>query len=174
MKGFEAFAAAVDYLNEAVGRIVAWLLLPMAATGFGVAALRYVAGVGYPWLSESFVWLNGAIVMVASAWVLKRGGHVRVDLLYRWLGPAGRAWIDLIGVWLFLMPMVLVLAHLSWPIVRRSWLLVEASPTPDGLPVLYLLKTTMLVFCALVALQGLAMTVRCLATIRRRGDGEGP
>ncbi|MEK7820804.1 MAG: TRAP transporter small permease subunit [Pseudomonadota bacterium] len=168
MTALAAFARAVDALNDHLGRITAWLLAPMALVAFSVVVLRYAFEVGYPWLSETFVWLNGAIVMLSAAYVLKEDKHVRVDLFYRTLGPRGRAWIDLVGVWLLLMPMVGTLAWLSWPIVQRSWRIAERSPTPDGLTFLYLVKATVIAFCVLTALQGLAISIRCLMTLSGR------
>jgi len=160
-----SFARAIDAVDEALGRLTAWLLTPMALVAFSVVVLRYVFEIGFPWLSETFIWLNGAIVMLSASYVLKEDKHVRVDLFYRTLGPRGRAWIDLVGVWLFLMPMVGTLAWLSWPIVQRSWRMGERSATPDGLQFMYLVKATVIAFCVLVALRGISMSIRSLAAL---------
>lgn len=168
MTALAALARAVDALNDALGRLIAWLLAPMALIAFSVVVLRYAFEIGFPWLSEAFVWLNGAIVMLSAAYVLKEDKHVRVDLFYRTLGPRGRAWIDLVGVWLLLMPTVGTLAWLSWPIVQRSWRMAERSATPDGLTFMYLVKATVIAFCVLTALQGLAISIRCLMTLNGR------
>lgn len=172
MTALAAFARTVDVLNDVLGRLTAWLLVPMALIAFSVVVLRYVLEIGYPWLSEAFTWMNGAIVMLSAAYVLKEDKHVRVDLFYRNLNSRGRAWIDLIGVWFLLMPMVGALAWLSWPIVQRSWRMAERSPTPDGLTFMYLVKATVIVFCALTALQGLAISIRCLMTFIGPNDKE--
>ncbi len=166
MTMLRVLARGIDVLNDGLGRLAAWLLVPMALTAFAVVIMRYALEIGFPWLSEVFVWLNGAIVMVSAAYVLKEDKHVRVDLFYRNLGRRGRAWVDLIGVWFLLMPMVGTLAWLSWPIVQRSWRMGEGSATPDGLTFMYLIKATVIVFCVLTALQGLAISVRCLWTLR--------
>lgn len=159
-------ADVIDRLNQIIGRACAWLLLPMVVLAFGVVALRYVANVGYPWLSEAFVWLNGAIVLLASADVLRADQHVRVDLFFKRFSPRGQAVVDFFGVWLLLMPMVGVVGYLSWPMARFSAGILEHSPTPDGLPVLWVLKLLIPVFCALIALQGLAISVRAWRTLR--------
>lgn len=161
---------AVDRLNGLIGSAAAWLLLPVVFLAFSVVALRYVANIGYPWFSESYTWLNGAIVMLAAAYVLREEGHVRVDLFYRRLSSRGKAWVDLLGVWTLLLPMVGSTVYLSLPIVERSWRMREASPTPDGLGFLFLLKASVLVFCALLLLQGLAMSSRALLTLLGREE----
>jgi len=164
----------IDSLNRAIGRVCSWLLLPMVVAAFAVVALRYVGRVGYPWLSEAFVWLNGAIVLLAAADVLRTDQHVRVDLFYKRLSPRARAAVDFFGVWLLLMPMVGVIGYLSWPIVRFSVAVFERSPTPDGLPLLWLLKLFVLAFCALVALQGLALSLRAWRTLRGAAPEAAP
>jgi TRAP-type mannitol/chloroaromatic compound transport system permease small subunit len=168
-----AIVRTIDAINLAIGRIVAWLLIPVVLLGFSVVILRYAFGLGFAWLSESFIWLHGAIVMLAAAYVLKEGGHVRVDLVYKKLSRRGRALVDVIGTWALLMPMVGVIYFMSMPIVQRSWRIGERSPTPDGLPVMYLLKSMLLVFCVLVALQGLAVSIRALLVLAGREDLAG-
>lgn len=156
----------IDRLNEFIGRACAWLLLPMVALAFSVVALRYVANVGYPWLSEAFVWLNGGIMLLASADVLRTDQHVRVDLFFKRLSPQGRAAVNFFGVWLLLMPMVGVIGYLAWPGARFSAGILERSPTPDGLPLLWVMKLLVVAFCALVALQGVGLSARAWRTLR--------
>lgn len=156
----------IDRLNEFIGRVCAWLLLPMVALAFCVVGLRYVANVGYPWLSEAFVWLNGAIVLLAAADVLRADQHVRVDLFFRRFSARGQAAVNFFGVWLLLMPMVGVVGWFAWPIARFSVGIMERSPTPDGLPLLWVLKLLIPVFCVLIALQGLALSIRAWRTLR--------
>ncbi len=108
--------------------------------------------------------------MAAAAWVLREGGHVRVDLFYRRWSTKTRAWADLIGVFVFLVPMLTVILYVSWPLLARSWRIAEKSATSDGLTHLYLLKSMVAVFCVLLILQGLAMAARCVLTLAGR-DG---
>ena len=162
------FADLVDRCNDWLGRTVAWAMLPVVLVAFSVVFLRYVLGMGYPWLQEVYIWLHGAAFMAASAWVLKEGGHVRVDLFYKRMGLRVRAWIELAGVFLFLMPMTLLMAWWAWPAVQRSLRLMERSPTADGLQFLYVLKAFVLVFCVTVTLQGLAMAARAVLVLAGR------
>lgn len=158
-------AALIDWFMEALGEALKWALPVIVLLAAAVAALRYAFAMGYPWLSESFIWLNGALVFLGAASILARDEHVRVDLLFRKLGPRGRAWVNLLGVLAFLWPLAAVLAVKAWPALLRSWKLREASPSIDGLPFLYLMKTAVVVFCALIAIQGLAILLKSLHMI---------
>jgi TRAP-type mannitol/chloroaromatic compound transport system permease small subunit len=98
--------------------------------------------------------------MLAAAWTLQTGGHVRVDIFYSRATARARAAIDLLGAVVFLLPFAAVLFALTLPYVERSWRIFEASPQPSGLPFVYLLKTVILVFAALIGLQGVAQALR--------------
>jgi TRAP-type mannitol/chloroaromatic compound transport system permease small subunit len=54
---------------------------------------------------------------------------------------------------------------LTLPYVERSWLTLEGSPQPSGLPFVYLLKTIILVFAALIGLQGVAQAIHAALTL---------
>lgn len=166
----DSTTSGIDSLVSAIGRACSWLLLPMVLLAFSVVALRYVFGVGFPWLSEAFIWLNGAIVLLASADVLRMDGHVRVDLVYRRMSPRQRAMVDLGGTWLLLMPMVVAIGYLAWPIAFGSLMMLERSPTPDGLPFLYVIKMLVVAFCVLLALQGIANSLRAWRVLRPTAD----
>jgi TRAP-type mannitol/chloroaromatic compound transport system permease small subunit len=170
MRGLVFFVKMTDRFSGWIGHAAAWLMIPVVLVAFGVVLMRYLFSVGYPWIQEVYIWLHGMAFMLATAWVLRDEGHVRVDLFYKRFSPRARAWADFAGVWLFLMPMMFVVISMSWPIVLRSWRMLERSPTADGLPFLYLLKSMVLVFCVLITLQGLALAGRSLLVILGRED----
>ncbi|UTW11288.1 TRAP transporter small permease subunit [Marinobacterium rhizophilum] len=159
-------ADTIDDLNRLIGSLLKWGLLLVVLLTAATAILRYAFNTGYPWLSEIGVWLNAMVFTLGAGWVLLEGGHVRVDLFYGRLGERGRAWVNLIGTLSLLYPMLLVLALKSWPSIQRSWLQLEHSPTIDGLPFMYLLKSCILGFCLLLALQGLSLMCRSLLVLQ--------
>ena len=77
---------------------------------------------------------------------------------------------DLVGVVLFLIPYCVVAWIYAFPYVRRSWALMEPSANPGGMPGLFILKTFILVFIALVGLQGIAMGCRSILVLAGRED----
>lgn len=161
-------ASLIDRLNDAVGRGVAWLVLAMALVTFAVAILRYVFSFGLVWLQESYVWMHGIVFMAGAGYALLTDAHVRVDILYRPFGDRYKAWVDLVGGLVLLLPMVAVTAWSSLPYVEASWQRLEASREAGGLPGLFLLKSFLIVFCVLVALQGLSLCLRSLVALRQR------
>jgi TRAP-type mannitol/chloroaromatic compound transport system permease small subunit len=162
----QAFANCIDRLNAAIGRGAAWLCLFVVVVQFAVVVLRYVFGLGSARLSESIVYAHAGLFMLAAAWTLRTGGHVRVDVFYAEAPPRRRALIDLCGSLLLLLPFMAVLAWFAVPYVARSWAILEMSRETSGLPVVFLLKTLIPVFALLMALQGVSQAIKAWNVLR--------
>ncbi|MBV8752827.1 MAG: TRAP transporter small permease subunit [Hyphomicrobiales bacterium] len=163
-------ADRIDRLSAAIGHTVAWCLLFMVLAEFALVLMRYVLGVGSIWLQESIIYAHAALFMLAAAWTLAADAHVRVDIFYADAAPRTKAIVDLFGALLLLLPFALALMFLSFPYVARSWAILEGSRETSGLPAVFLLKTLIPLFAALLALQGLAQALRAalvLAGIER-------
>ena len=142
---------------------MAWLALVIVLLQFALVVARYVFGFGSIWLTETVVYANAALFLLAAAWTLRAGGHVRVDVFYAQASARRRALIDLAGSIVLLLPFALVLLWLSAPYAARSWAILERSQESSGLPLVFLLKTLIPVFAALMALQGVAQAIRALS-----------
>ena len=163
---FTALADRIDRLNTAIGRAASWCALAIVLIGFAVVLMRYVLGLGSIWLQESILYAHAALFLLAAAWTLKEGGHVRVDVFYADASPRAKAWIDLIGALLLLLPFCIAVIYFSAPYVERSWAILERSRETSGLPLVFALKTLIPLFALLLALQGVAQMVRAAAVLR--------
>lgn len=157
---------AIDVLTDLTGRAAAWLVVPMVLVAFTVVVLRYVVGIGFVWMQESYVWLHSTIFMVAAAYNLLHEAHVRVDVFRRRMRAHTQALIDLIGCFVLLAPVVAVVWWFSFNFVARSWRAGEISSMPGGMYGVYMHKSVILVFCVLVAVQGIALAIRSWLTLR--------
>ena len=158
-------ADRISQFSTAVGRAVAWLVLVVVLVQFLVVLLRYFFGVGSPWLQESIVYAHALAFLFAAAWVLRTGGHVRVDVFYREMRPRSRAWVDLLGAVFLLLPMATLILWVSLAYVGRAWAIFERSQETSGLPAVFLLKTAIPVFAALLIIQGVAEILRAAASL---------
>jgi TRAP-type mannitol/chloroaromatic compound transport system permease small subunit len=173
-------ARAIDRLNETVGVTVAWLALFLVLVEFTVVLMRYVFGLGSVKMQESIVYMHAIIFMVAGGYTLLHDGHVRCDIFYAAASPRRRAVIDLIGVAVFLLPTCVLIAWAAWPYVAQAWAVREGSPEGSlGIPGVFLLKSVILVFAALVTLQGVALALHSALRLvgfeaagRAAADGE--
>jgi TRAP-type mannitol/chloroaromatic compound transport system permease small subunit len=151
-----------DSVTLATGRVVAWLTLVLVVVTCTVVVMRYGFSTGSIALQESMTYLHAMLFMLGFAWTLRQGGHVRVDVFYRRAAPKVRAWIDVAGGVLFLLPLCVLIFWLSWDYVMNSWAIREKSAEGTGLPWVYLLKTLILIMPATLLLQGIAETLRNL------------
>jgi TRAP-type mannitol/chloroaromatic compound transport system permease small subunit len=158
-------ADTIDRLNSTIGRAAAWLCLAVVVIQFAVVVLRYVFGMGSIWLQESILYSHAALFLLAAAWTLKNDGHVRVDIFYSTASPRTKAKVDLVGALLLLIPFASAILYFSWPYVARSWSILESSREASGLPFVFLLKTLIPVFAAMLILQGIAQAIRASSVI---------
>lgn len=160
----------LDRISIVVGRLAAWLTLLMVIITFVVVVMRYVFDAGAVWLQESIIWMHAVVFMVGAAFTLQQEEHVRVDIFYRDMSARRRAWVDLLGVVVFLLPVSLFLAWKAWDFVAVSWQLREESREPGGMPYPFipLLKSVLLLAPMLLALQGISMLHKAVAVLRSR------
>ena len=170
MELIAGFVRGVDRVNEIVGRVVAWLTLLMVLTTFFVAAMRYGFSWGRVWIQESYVWMHGIVFMLGAGYTLLHDGHVRVDIFYRPASVRFKAWVDLFGSLVLLLPVIVMVFWVSWPYVVESWVKVEGSREAGGLEGLYFLKSVILAFCVLTGAQGLALAGRSLLILGGHPD----
>jgi len=158
-------AATIDWLNTKIGGAAAWLCLAVVAIQFAVVVLRYLFGIGSIWLQESIVYSHAAMFLLVAAWTLKNEGHVRVDIFYASASPRRKALVDLCGALVLLIPFAAAILYFSWPYVARSWAIMEGSREASGLPLVFVLKTLIPVFAAMLILQGIAQAIRAVAVL---------
>ena len=167
-------ADRIDRLNTRIGRAAAWLVLAIVLVQFALVVARYAFDLGSIWLTEGVVYGHATLIMLAAAWTLSVGGHVRVDVFYAQASRRTRAVVDLAGSLLLLLPFMLMLLWLSVPYAARSWAILERSQESSGLPLVFVLKTLVPLFAILMALQGVAQAIRAAAALsQRNAQGRG-
>ena len=170
MTAWMKLARSIDRLSAGVGQLVGWLLLVMVGIGAYNALVRYLGRwLGGNLSSNAYIelqwYLFSLVFLLGASYTLERGAHVRVDLVYGRLSQRGKAWIDLVGTLLLLLPFSVFGLWVSWPSVRNSWAVREVSPDPGGLA-RYPIKTAILVAFALLILQGISVAIRQVAILR--------
>lgn len=177
MQRWLPIARRLDRFAEHTGRIVYWLTLAMVLIGSYNAIARYTdryTGLGLSsnmWLELQW-YLFSLVFLLGAAYGLKRDVHVRVDVLYERLSRRGRAWVNLLGTALFLLPFSVLMVVTSWPMVRSSWAVWEQSGDPGGLP-RYPIKTIIPIAFALLIVQGVSLAIKQVAVLQDYENDEG-
>lgn len=165
------FVRAVDRLNRFVGQAAAWIGLAMAIVGAGNAIARFLEPhVGRRLSSVAFDELQwycfSVLFLLAAPWALAENAHVRVDVLYGRLGERGKAWTDVLGGLILLLPFCVFGVLVGVPAAAEAIRIREVSPDPGGL-VRWPIKLVMPAAFALLFLQGTANTLRAIGVLRR-------
>ena len=157
MNLIKIFCSGIDCLNEWVGRGVAWVTTGLVLVVFVDVVMRYLFNTSYVFTQELEWQIFSFIFLMGAGYTLLHDGHVRVDIIYQRLGYKGRAWINLLGVFLFMLPGCLMVIITSWKFTYNSWAILEGSPDPGGIPYRFLIKGTITVGFILLSLQGLSL-----------------
>ena len=157
--------SGLETLSGVIGRSVSWLTLAMVFVTVIVVVLRYGFSEGSIVLQESITYMHACVFLLAAAYTLKRDAHVRVDIFYRSFSSHQKAWVNAIGGVLFLLPLCGFIVFVSWNFASNSWSILEGSPHADGIPATFLLKSLIPLMGILLALQGIAETLKSLMVL---------
>jgi TRAP-type mannitol/chloroaromatic compound transport system permease small subunit len=152
------------------GKCAAWLSVAMVLLTFVIVILRYGFNLGWIWLQESLTYLHVTVFAVVTAWALQDDAHVRVDIFYTRMSPRKRALVDFAGTLLFLAPFCMFVLVTAWPYVATSWKLLEGSREAGGLPLVFLLKSLIIVMPALLLAQSMVSLADTWQVLRAGDD----
>lgn len=158
------FCYQIDRLSTGLGRLSGWLTTLMVLVMSAIVTLRYGFNVGWIWLQESVIYLHAAVIMLSIGFTLLHNEHVRVDVFYRGMSAAQKAKVDLFGHCAFLLPTNLFILFMSYDYVARSWSIFESSQQAGGLPMLYIVKSLLIVMPLLLIFQGVSEIIKILVT----------
>ncbi len=164
----------IDWFNEWVGVAMYWLCLAMSLIAAYNAMVRWIGGI-FKWQLASNTaielqwYLFGIMFLLGSAYVLKRNGHVRIDLLFGRYSPRTQSWVDVIGFFVAFLPFYAFMTYTTFHFAEKSWQTLEISPDPGGLPY-YPIKTIIPIAFALLLIQGISELIKRIAHLLGNED----
>ena len=161
------FVGAAQFVSKLIDRISGGALaaaitaaIIMVVAQLAVVIARYIFGVAFTWLSELVVYAFAAMFLLGAAAALREDEHVRVDVLRPRFGEKGRAAIELIGIYIFIIPLCLLILGSGAAWIALSWRELEGSSESDGLPIRYLFKSMIPLFAVLLMAQSLSEAIK--------------
>jgi len=153
----------IDAVNDKFGTFATWLVLAACLVSSGNSISRHSFNASSnAWLEVQW-YMFAAIVLLGAPQTLKVNEHVRVDVFYSSVSERARLWIDILGGFLFLLPICVILIYFTWPWFVESWRINESSSNAGGL-VRWPVKLLLPLGFALMALQGISEIIkRCAA-----------
>ena len=147
-----------DRINEWIGSfIVAPAVLLFILVIFGNVILRYVFNTSFVFMAELEWHIFAFIFLIGAGYTLLHDGHVRVDIFYSIMDRKKQAFINVIGVLLFLIPSCYFVLTTTIPWVLVSYKIGEISIDPGGIPARFLIKATLPMGYFLMLIQGILL-----------------
>ena len=155
----------VDKASTLAGHVTGWAIVALTGLISWEVFSRYVLNVPHPWVLDAQIMLYGLLFMMAGAYTLAKGGHVRGDVLYGFFAPRTQATIDLVLYILFFLPGIFALTYAGWIYANESMVIREQTFSPDPLP-LYPFKFVIPLAGIFLMFQGVVEIVRCIVCLR--------
>jgi TRAP-type mannitol/chloroaromatic compound transport system permease small subunit len=158
----------IDALNERVGRALSWLILAAVLISAINASMRKAFSLSSNAFLEIQWYLFAAVFLLAAGYTLLRQEHVKIDVILGRFSRRNQVKIEIFGLIAFLMPFVVTVIALVWPLVTQAYRTGEMSSSASGLirwPVYALVPAGF----GLLGLQGLSELVKRVAFLLGRG-----
>jgi len=127
------FSKAVDWLNSQLGKYVIWLILASTVISAVNAIVRKAFNVSSNAYLEVQWYLFAASFLLAAAYTLLNGEHVKIDVIYSRWSKRAQMWIDVIGFAFFLTPFCMAILWFSIPFFLKGFSSGEMSSNAGGL-----------------------------------------
>nr|WP_145552402.1 TRAP transporter small permease subunit [Variovorax boronicumulans] len=165
---------AIDTISTFIGKTAAWAVVGLTVLISWEVFSRYALNNPHAWVLDAQIMLYGTLFMLAGAYTLAKGGHVRGDVLYGFFSPRAQASVDLTLYIVFFLPGVIAMTWAGWTYAQESLAIREQTFSATPLP-LYPFKFVIPVAAAALLLQGLAEIARCVICLKTgawppRGD----
>jgi TRAP-type mannitol/chloroaromatic compound transport system permease small subunit len=157
----------IDKLNTTIGKAVSWLSLLLVLVIVVDVAMRYIFSITSAASFELEWHLFAVIFLLGAAYTLQQDKHVRVDVFYHRFSERGKAWVNLFGSLVLLLPFCFVACWESLSFVESSYAFRETSPDPGGLPARYVIKAAIPAAFFLLGLQAISEFLKSLKRIVR-------
>jgi TRAP-type mannitol/chloroaromatic compound transport system permease small subunit len=156
----------IDTVSDWVGRIVAWLIIPLVgALTFEVFA-RYLFNAPTVWAYDVSYMLYGSLFMLGAGYALLRGGHIRTDMLYQNWSPRRQGAVDAACYLFLFFPAMAFLFWMGWQEFWHAWEIGERSDASPWRPILYPLKAVIPVTALMLLVQGVSEFLKSVYAVR--------
>ena len=115
--------------------------------------LRYIFNINFIFLQELVMYLHAFIFLFGVSICLRDDSHVRIDVVTNKLRKKNKIIIDLIGYVVLVIPFCFFVIYESTTMILQSWSMLEGSSEPGGLPIVYILKSSIYIFSLLLLIQ---------------------
>jgi TRAP-type mannitol/chloroaromatic compound transport system permease small subunit len=146
----------IDTFSEWTGNVVAWLCVPLAIVVFYEVVSRYFFDAPTIWAYDLSYMLYGALFMLGAAFALRRGAHIRTDMLWDKFSDTTKGKIDFYAYILFFFPGMILLFTTSIDDAWHAFTIGELSEQTPWRPYLWPIKSVVPLTALLLLIQGVS------------------
>lgn len=156
---------AIDQFIRRIGGLTSWVWVVLIAVITVNVVMRYVFGKGRIEFEELQWHIYSLGFLIGASYCYEADAHVRIDVLHERFGMRKKAWVELIGTVLFLLPFVGLVLIYSVPFVAYSVSINEVSEAPGGLPFRWVVKAFLVIGFILLLIAALGRLSRVTACL---------
>jgi TRAP-type mannitol/chloroaromatic compound transport system permease small subunit len=164
--GYYKTIKMIDAFSERTGNVFAWLCVPLAIVVFYEVVSRYFFDDPTVWAYELSYMLYGALFMLGAAFALRRGAHIRTDMLWEKFSETTKGKIDFYAYILFFFPGMILLFATSIDDAWHAFTYGELSQQTPWTPYLWPLKSVVPLTAVLLMIQGVSEIMKSWYMIR--------
>jgi TRAP-type mannitol/chloroaromatic compound transport system permease small subunit len=164
------FVKTVDRLNEWVGSLSAWLVIPLMLVVISEVSMRHFFNSPTSWAYDVSWMVFAAQFVLGGAFTHLRKGHIRIDIIYGALSPRAKLIYDFIINLIIIFPPMVLFGWAGIGFTAKAFSIDERLSTstwnfPTG-PA----KALIPIGFFLLALQSLAEIVRAYQNLKKGGQ----
>ncbi len=158
-----AFSRRIDAWVRSISEVVSWIWLLLLGIIVLNVAMRYLFAEGRIEFEEIQWHLYATGFLLGLSYAYTTDSHIRVDVVRERLSPVTRAWIELYGTLLLLLPFIVLVIFAAGPFISYSFTTSEVSEAPGGLAYRWVIKSVLLIGFLLLLLAVLARLSRVVS-----------
>ncbi len=159
----------LECIVEWVGKAASWLIMVLIISIVYEVISRFLFNAPTFWSYDISYMVGGTAMVLGSAWTLKVGQHVRVDIFYYNFSPKVQAVIDIVISFILLFPVIAIGLIYSVPEVIFSWSRHERIYSGVWNPPIYHVKTFIALAMFLLLIQGISELIKNVQKLRQEG-----
>lgn len=145
---------------QSTKKILSFSIFLMISLSFFLVLTSYFFNLTIIPLQELVMYLHAIVFMIGIVYSYKHDKHVRIDIFYQRFSLHNQNKVNFYGTILLLLPLFIFILFSSFHYVLSSWQKMETSAEVGGLPLIFILKS-------LILIMPLLMIISALFYIRR-------
>jgi len=168
----ETTIRVIDSVNDRLGKMAAWIVVPLTVIVLLEISMRYFANQPTIWVYDVSWMLFSVFFLLGGGFAMVHKRHVRIDLLYSMLPKRGQAIYELFFFIVMFLPTMGILGLRSVEYAGRAWNSGQSLSTTVWTFPAAPIRTVIVLAFLLLFVQGIAEVLRNLLIVMRKEQND--